>query len=178
VKTTVAIADQKYLVTIEPAAQSEAVTRLSVTVTHRTGAVEESQSFEVDARQTEIGAAFVYLADGRSVDAAVTQSSGGRALVQLSGLDVDAEVVRAGGSVSTGSVGQGGEQRLVSPMPGRIVRVLVASGDDVVAKQGLVVVEAMKMENELTAARPGRVREVAVTEGISVESGRLLVIID
>jgi glutaconyl-CoA/methylmalonyl-CoA decarboxylase subunit gamma len=178
VRTTVVIAGQRYLVTIEPAAQSGEVARLLVMVTHGTGPMEESRSFEIDARQTEIGAAFVYLADARSVDAAVTRSSAGRALVQVSGFDVDAEVVRAGGSVSTGSVGQSGEQRLVSPMPGRIVRVLVAPGDDVVAKQGLVVVEAMKMENELTAARPGRVREVAVAEGISVESGRLLVIID
>ncbi len=62
-------------------------------------------------------------------------------------------------------------------MPGKIVRVLVRPGDAVVAKQGLVVVEAMKMENELRAARAGRVREVAVTEGQSVEAGALLVVV-
>ena len=45
-------------------------------------------------------------------------------------------------------------------MPGRVVRVLVKPGDDVAARQGLVVVEAMKMENELAAARDGRVKEV------------------
>ena len=50
-------------------------------------------------------------------------------------------------------------------MPGKIVRVLVKAGDDVKARQGLVVVEAMKMENELRAARDGRVRDVAVAEG-------------
>jgi biotin carboxyl carrier protein len=60
-------------------------------------------------------------------------------------------------------------------MPGRVVRVLVAAGDEVIARQGLVVVEAMKMENELTASRAGRVAEVAVVEGQSVEAGRLLV---
>jgi biotin carboxyl carrier protein len=63
-------------------------------------------------------------------------------------------------------------------MPGRVVRVLVKPGDEVAARQGLVVVEAMKMENELAAARPGRVTDVAVTEGVSVEAGRLLVVIE
>ena len=58
-----------------------------------------------------------------------------------------------------------GPQRVVSPMPGKVVRVLVKAGDEVKARQGLVVVEAMKMENELRAARDGRVREVARRRG-------------
>ncbi|MGE0043955.1 MAG: acetyl-CoA carboxylase biotin carboxyl carrier protein subunit [Vicinamibacterales bacterium] len=71
-----------------------------------------------------------------------------------------------------------GPQRVTAPMPGKVVRVLVAPGDEVTAKQGLVVVEAMKMENELKAARDGRVREVAVTEGQSVEAGAVLVVVE
>jgi biotin carboxyl carrier protein len=63
-------------------------------------------------------------------------------------------------------------------MPGRVARVLVAPGDQVEARQGLVVIEAMKMENELTALRAGRVREVTVTVGAAVEAGRLLVLIE
>ena len=63
-------------------------------------------------------------------------------------------------------------------MPGRVLRVLVAVGDEVAHRQGLVVVEAMKMENELTAPKAGKVTEVAVTEGMSVEAGRLLVVIE
>ncbi|HEX7087077.1 MAG TPA: acetyl-CoA carboxylase biotin carboxyl carrier protein subunit [Vicinamibacterales bacterium] len=65
-----------------------------------------------------------------------------------------------------------------APMPGKVVRVLVTAGDRVDAKQGVVVVEAMKMENELRAPRPGVVREVAVREGASVEAGTTLVIIE
>ncbi len=65
-----------------------------------------------------------------------------------------------------------------SPMPGKVVRVLVKAGDEVKARQGLVVVEAMKMENELRAARDGRVREVAVTEGQSVEAGTVLMVVE
>lgn len=71
-----------------------------------------------------------------------------------------------------------GPQRVVSPMPGKVVRVLVAAGDEVQARQGLVVVEAMKMENELRAARDGRVREISVTEGQSVEAGAVLLVVE
>ena len=71
-----------------------------------------------------------------------------------------------------------GPQRIVSPMPGKVVRVLVSAGDEVKVRQGLVVVEAMKMENELRAARGGRVREVAVTEGQSVEAGTVLMVVE
>ena len=70
-----------------------------------------------------------------------------------------------------------GPCRVVAPMPGRIVRVLVKPGDTVAARQGLVVVEAMKMENELRAARAGTVTEVRVSEGMSVEANTILAIV-
>ncbi len=63
-------------------------------------------------------------------------------------------------------------------MPGRVVRVLVAAGDTVAARQGVVVVEAMKMENELRSPKAGRVKDVAVTPGTSVEAGRVLIVIE
>jgi biotin carboxyl carrier protein len=68
-----------------------------------------------------------------------------------------------------------GPRSVVSPMPGRIVKVLVREGDSVAAQQGLVVVEAMKMENELRAPRAGRVAAVKVVEGMSVEANAVLV---
>jgi len=70
-----------------------------------------------------------------------------------------------------------GPQRVAAPMPGKVVRVLVNAGDSVRARQPLVVVEAMKMENELRAGRDGAVAEVHVREGMSVEAGALLVVI-
>ena len=83
---------------------------------------------------------------------------------------------RRGGAA--GGAGVEGEQRVVAPMPGKVVRVLVAPGDEVKARQGLVVVEAMKMENEIGSPKGGRVREVAVSEGMSVETGRLLAVVE
>jgi biotin carboxyl carrier protein len=85
---------------------------------------------------------------------------------------------RTGRAGADATVGVRGEQRVSAPMPGRVVRVLVAQGDSVDARQPVVVVEAMKMENELRSPKAGRVKEVAVTAGSSVEAGRVLVVID
>ena len=70
-----------------------------------------------------------------------------------------------------------GPQRLAAPMPGKVVRLLVRAGDRVAAKQPVVVVEAMKMENELRASREGTVAEIHVREGMSVDAGALLLVI-
>ena len=70
-----------------------------------------------------------------------------------------------------------GPQRVVAPMPGKIVRVLVQIGDAVRARQPLVVVEAMKMENELRAGRDGTVAEVRAAAGQSVDAGTVLVVV-
>jgi biotin carboxyl carrier protein len=72
----------------------------------------------------------------------------------------------------------GGPQRVMAPMPGKIVKVLVKPGDSVTARQGLVVIEAMKMENELRAVRDGQVKAIHVAEGDLVEAGRLLTVIE
>ncbi|HET7698159.1 MAG TPA: biotin/lipoyl-containing protein [Vicinamibacterales bacterium] len=81
-----------------------------------------------------------------------------------------------GGAESGG--GAQGEQKIVAPMPGRVVRVLVAPGDEVQVRQPVVVVEAMKMENELRSPKTGRVKDVAVPAGASVEAGRVLMVIE
>jgi pyruvate carboxylase subunit B len=63
-------------------------------------------------------------------------------------------------------------------MPGLIVRINVSPGDTVEAGQGVVVMEAMKMENELRATGPGKVRSVEVAPGVAVEKGALLVALE
>ena len=70
-----------------------------------------------------------------------------------------------------------GPQRVLAPMPGKIVRVLVAAGDEVEAGRGLVVVEAMKMQNEIRAPKSGRIERVLVVEGQAVRTQEALVII-
>jgi biotin carboxyl carrier protein len=118
----------------------------------------------------------------RSIDASILARNGnGQLDVHVAGTSVPVHVregssrgQRGGSGGKTGA----GPQRVIAPMPGKIVRVLVKPGDAVTPRQGLVVVEAMKMENELRAGREGRVREVAVAEGQSVEAGAVLVIVE
>ncbi len=104
----------------------------------------------------------------------------GALLVSIDGRTVPASVnARRTGRVSGDTAGQGrGEQAVAAPMPGRVVRVLVAPGDQVAARQGVVVVEAMKMENELRSPKSGRVKDVSVSAGMSVEAGRVLVVVE
>lgn len=77
--------------------------------------------------------------------------------------------------LSAATSGPTGPQPLKAPMPGLVVRVLVQPGDAVQAGQGLVVMEAMKMENELRAPAAGTVRNIPVSAGQAVEKGALLV---
>ena len=81
-------------------------------------------------------------------------------------------------SRSGGDDGESGARSIVASMPGRIVRILVAPEDRVEAQQGLIVVEAMKMQNELKAPRAGMVTRVAVIVGATVQAGQVLVVIE
>lgn len=80
--------------------------------------------------------------------------------------------------LSAAAAGPSGPAPIVAPMPGLIVRVNVNPGDEVVAGQGIVVMEAMKMENELRATAAGTVRSVEVIPGTAVEKGALLVALE
>jgi biotin carboxyl carrier protein len=125
-------------------------------------------------------------APSRSVDASfAAQASAGDFDVHVDGRAIAVQIRPAGSFGRQKKQGHGahgahgaGPQRVVAPMPGKVVRVLVQAGDQVTARQGLVVVEAMKMENELRAARDGRVRDVAVKEGQSVDAGAVLLTVE
>jgi biotin carboxyl carrier protein len=70
-----------------------------------------------------------------------------------------------------------GRQQVVAPMPGKVVRVLVHTGDAVEARQGLFVVEAMKMQNEVRSPKSGKVERLLVTEGQAVNAGEILAVV-
>ncbi|MBK9264864.1 MAG: acetyl-CoA carboxylase biotin carboxyl carrier protein subunit [Polyangiaceae bacterium] len=76
---------------------------------------------------------------------------------------------------SSGKTAGGADKLVTSPMPGRVLKVLVAEGDEIQAGKPLVVVEAMKMENELSALHDGKVKKVYVTAGTAVEGGAKLI---
>lgn len=106
----------------------------------------------------------------------------GRHTLWIDGYRFEAEALdertRAIRDLSAASAGPVGPAPVRAPMPGLIVRVNVKVGDEVHAGQGLVVMEAMKMENELRATSAGTVRSVEVAPGTAVEKGTLLVALE
>lgn len=76
------------------------------------------------------------------------------------------------------TLGGQGRAAILAPMPGKVVRILVAVGDDVDAGQGIAVVEAMKMQNEMKAPRAGRVSAIHASENDSVVAGFVLAVVD
>lgn len=115
------------------------------------------------------------LMDGRSYDARVEETPGGIVVVVIDGYRFEMEVrdPRRWLRRSAGT-GTEGVQSIVAPMPGKVVRVLVSAGDEIQVGQGLVVVEAMKMQNEMKASRRGRVLAVSAREGATVAAGEVL----
>ena len=71
-----------------------------------------------------------------------------------------------------------GRQQIVAPMPGKIVRILVKPGDTVELGQGLIVVEAMKMQNEIRSPKSGAVEKIIAKEGDAVNAGDVLLWVD
>lgn len=149
--------------------------RLDVTV--------DTRPFVVDARLLDRDRLSLLLEESggtRSVDVAVSARPGGEGCtVTVDGHALEATLIdRFGRRHAGGASGGSGPQQIKAPMPGKVVRVLARPGDAVEPRQGLVVIEAMKMENELRASRAGRVTAVRITEGQSVEAGTLLVIVE
>jgi biotin carboxyl carrier protein len=115
---------------------------------------------------------------GASYEISIEPRGQGRQIVHVDGHVVPVTVLAPGKSRSAArGLESTGPIAIVAPMPGRVVRVLVAPGEPVTARQGLVVVEAMKMENELRAPRDGTVADVRVREGAPVEANVVLVVI-
>lgn len=77
-----------------------------------------------------------------------------------------------------GAGGATGKANLVSPMPGKVVRLLLSAGAEVAANQGVLIVEAMKMQNEVLSPKTGKVAEIRVSEGQTVNAGETLAVIE
>jgi pyruvate carboxylase subunit B len=153
------------------------------------------RSFEVDVGPDSVRV------DGRPVEAALYHAEGsplralhlngathpvvarrtarGRWRLRLRAKALDLDVVdqrtKAIRELAGAGAGPAGPRPVVAPMPGMVLKVEVKEGDDVREGQGVVIVEAMKMENELRAAGAGRVVRVHVKEGEAVEKDQVLV---
>ena len=127
----------------------------------------------VDILEVEPGV-YSVIVDGASYEVRV---SGGEILINGHSYPLELHDPRQWKRPGSGA-GIQGRAAIVAPMPGKIIRVLVAEGDPVEAGQGILVVEAMKMQNELKAPRAGRVTSIAVKAGDGVNAGAVLATVE
>jgi len=138
----------------------------------------DDQVWEVDARLTERGMCSL-LIEGASYDVDVADGDG-RLVVEVGGERYEVEVEDESRHIlrrRVGAAASHGGQIVKAPMPGRVTHVAVAVGDAVAAGTPLLVIEAMKMENEFRAGASGTVAEVRVEPGQTVNGGDVLVVI-
>ena len=122
---------------------------------------------------------FSVLLNGRSHEIRVTPNPSGTLTLQTGRNEFTAEVIdpRAWRGRRHGALEAEGRQQVLAPMPGKIVRVLVQGGEKVQAGQGLLVVEAMKMQNEIRSPKSGTVERLLVKEGQPVNAGEVLCVV-
>jgi biotin carboxyl carrier protein len=165
--------------------------KFDVQISGKTYAVElqrESDRWQIaldgvalDADAVEISPnVFSVLLNGGSHEVRLAAARDGRLTLQTRHHEFVAEVVdpRAWRGRRHGAVEAKGRQQIVAPMPGKVVRLLVKAGDKVEAGQGLLVVEAMKMQNEVRSPKTGTVERLLAKVGEPVNAGEVLAWID
>ncbi|MEO6828922.1 MAG: biotin/lipoyl-containing protein [Acidobacteriaceae bacterium] len=162
---TIELAGQKHRVTIEPSAGG-----------HRLQLDGEPYPADVQHLQPDI---LSVLIDGRSYRVLFDPRPGGDAVVLgEQRLPYRIDDPRALGSRADAIANDTGARSVLASMPGRVVRIMVQVGDQIEAHQSLIVVEAMKMQNELKAPKAGVVARIAVEAGTTVQTGALLLVIE
>lgn len=141
----------------------------------------DGRSYELEARETERGA-YLLLLDGRVHECLVedNKAAGGAVKVEVGGRAYEVALFdprRLRAAIAGGSQNQG-RAVVVATIPGKIVRVLIEEGAQVEAGEGLVVVEAMKMQNELKSPKAGTVVELRAITGATVNAGDVLVVVE
>jgi len=131
----------------------------------------------VDADVVKVAASSVsILLDGQSFEVHVTPALEGKLKLQSGPHEFTAEVQdpRAWRGRKHGGLEAEGRQQVLVPMPGKVIRLLVKEGDTVQAGQGLIVIEAMKMQNEIRSPKSGKVERLLTKEGQTVNVGEVL----
>jgi biotin carboxyl carrier protein len=134
------------------------------------GQVVEADCVEINSNT------FSILLAGQSYEVRIVPSADGMLKLHAGQQEFTAEVSdpRAWRGRRHGAITVEGSQQIVAPMPGKVIRVLAQSGDAVEAGQGLLVIEAMKMQNEIRSPKPGIVERMHVKEGQAVNAGEVL----
>ena len=140
----------------------------------------DGRTFDIDISEPESGV-FLLKHDGNIYEAFVsTDTQSGATKVTIKGVEFDVSLFdpRRLRSASGSDHDSGGIAEIKTAMPGKVVRILVAKDGEVQKGDGVIVVEAMKMQNEMKAPKNGKVKNVAVQEGDTVGAGEVLVTIE
>jgi biotin carboxyl carrier protein len=137
----------------------------------------QDRTYEGEVLRPEPGVYLIMI--GSEVhEARVSAIAGNRLQVRLRDRLFTANIIDRKHRRSTVGLSAEGRQQLVAPMAGKVVRVLLRPGDEVSAGQGVVVVEAMKMQNEVKSPKAGRVTEIKVSPGDTVNANQVLAIVE
>lgn len=133
------------------------------------------REYELSAAEPEPGVRHFKLGDSVH-EFTVLESGEGKYSVTTSGDEFSVRVAdpRKLGAAAVSAAEADGVAEIRTQMPGKVVRVLVAEGDEVASGDGIIVVEAMKMQNEMRSPKEGQVRRLACAEGDTVNAGDLL----
>jgi biotin carboxyl carrier protein len=135
------------------------------------------RKYLLDAKTVEPGVYWFNL-DNRSIEISVTPNGEGYSVL-VAGQRAAVEVVDARTALRKAAQhGQAGTIEVRAPMPGKVVKVLVAEGTEVQTNQGILVMEAMKMQNEIKSPKKGIVRRLGVSQGAAVNAGDLLAVVE
>jgi biotin carboxyl carrier protein len=140
----------------------------------------DGESFEVDAVPTARDILSIVQDNGKSYEVKRERALNGELHMLVGSSRYPCEVQdprslrarRAAGGATEGP------QKITAPMPGKVVRIIVPQGGEVEAGKGVIVVEAMKMQNELKSPKAGKVQKLLVAEGATVNAGDTLAIIE
>jgi biotin carboxyl carrier protein len=147
----------------------------------RVFAVVDDRTYELEYSEPEPGV-LLFKHDGKVVEAFVSRSSdmSGETIVDLRGQRFTIDLIdpkRLRGSAADHSHGDAVAE-IKTAMPGKVVRILVKLGDQVEKGAHIIVVEAMKMQNEMRSPKEGAISEIRVAEGATVEAGQVLVVVE
>ena len=136
------------------------------------------RKYILDSKTVEPGV-YWFNWDCRSIELRVTPAVEGY-IVSVDGHQVPIEIDDARSALRKAAAHRGhdGEVELRAPMPGKIVKVLLRAGAEVSANQGILVMEAMKMQNEIKSPKDGVIKRVVVQEAAAVNAGELLVVVE
>ena len=164
----------KYTATIEG-------THIELEIVHANARTIEAnvagQTYRIDRRDVALGV-FWFSWNNRSVDVSITAQDD-TYIVSLDGRTISVEIDDPRTALrKAAQQGHSGEVDLRAPMPGKVVKVLVPEGAEVQANQGVLVIEAMKMQNEIKSPKTGKVKRLVVQEAAAVNAGELLAVVE